>query len=149
MKAPAMPVLSPDSANHPGTAAGADAAWRTAFADHVNLCLDSADAGEAVVSIELRPELLGNYGSGHTGVLMTLLENAMTHAALSRLAYAREVVTVDVRVGFMHATQGRLVATGQAVGGGKSVCFCEARLVDETGEVRAQAMGTFRYGDPV
>ena len=71
----------------------------------------------------------------------------MTHAALSRLAYARNVNTIDIRVGFMHSAQGRLVAIGRTVGGGKSVCFCEAHLVDETGEVRAQSMGTFRYGD--
>ncbi|MFZ4478850.1 MAG: PaaI family thioesterase [Rhodoferax sp.] len=142
-----MPDQLPDAVPQPCIAALDDANWRTAFADHLGLRLESTSAGEAVVSLELRPELLGAQGSGHTGVLMTLLETAMTHAALSRLAYAREVVTVDIRVGFMRATQGRLVATGQAVGGGKSVCFCEARLLDETGEVRAQAMGTFRYGE--
>lgn len=142
-----MPDQPPEFVHQPGIAAPADARWRTAFTDNLSLRLESASAGEAVVSIELRPDLLGAQGSGHTGVLMTLLENAMTHAALSRLSYVREVVTVDVRVGFMRATQGRLVATGHAVGGGKSVCFCEASLVDETGEVRAQAMGTFRYSD--
>ena len=38
-------------------------------------------------------------------------------------------------------------ATGRATGGGKSVCFCEARVEDASGRVAAQAMGTFRYRD--
>jgi uncharacterized protein (TIGR00369 family) len=95
------------------------------------------------------PAALDCHGAAHVGVVMTLLDSAMRHAALSRLHAAREVVTVDLRVGFMHAAQGRLVASAKAVGGGKSICFCEAQLADETGEVRAQAMGTFRYRDPV
>jgi uncharacterized protein (TIGR00369 family) len=69
----------------------------------------------------------------------------MAHAALSKIDYAREVVTVDMSVGFMTAVSGRLVATGRAIGGGRSICFCEAHIEDEQGRLAAQAMGTFRY----
>jgi uncharacterized protein (TIGR00369 family) len=81
--------------------------------------------------------------------VMTLLDIAMANAALSKVDYAREVVTVDMSVGFVGATSGRVVATGRAVGGGRSLCFCEARIVDANGELAAQAMGTFRYRDAV
>jgi acyl-coenzyme A thioesterase PaaI-like protein len=40
---------------------------------------------------------------------------------------------------------GRIVAEGRAVGGGRSTCFCEARLVGAGGDIAAQAMGTYRY----
>lgn len=135
----------PDSVPQPGATAVDLVHRRAAFADYLHVRLESARAGEALVSLELRPELLGKDGNAHAGVVMTLLENAMAHAALSRLPHEREVVTVDMRVGFMQGAQGRLVAIGHSVGGGKSICFCEARLMDETGEVRSQAMGTFRY----
>ena len=95
--------------------------------------------------MELRPELLNNHAGGHGGVVMTLLDCAMAHAALSRIDYSREVVTVDMHVAFMRPASGRLVAEGRATGGGKSVCFCEARITDANGDLAAQAMGTFRY----
>ena len=110
--------------------------------------LDSEADGVAVVVLELRPELLNNHGGGHGGVVMSLLDSAMANAALSRIDYGREVVTIDMHIAFMHPASGRLVATGRATGGGRSVCFCEAQITDEQGRVTAKAMGTFRYRAP-
>ncbi|MBT2322756.1 PaaI family thioesterase [Variovorax paradoxus] len=115
------------------------------FIAHLGIRRERAEAGEAVISLELQPHMLNNHGAGHGGVLMALLDAAMAHAALSRVDYAREVVTVDMHVGFMKPATGRLVATGRATGGGRSVCFCEARIEDADGRLAAQAMGTFRY----
>jgi uncharacterized protein (TIGR00369 family) len=115
-------------------------AWLGARVEH------AAD-GEAVVSVELKPELLNNQGGGHGGVVMTLLDNTMANAALSRIGFSREVVTIDIHVAFMQPATGRLTATGRATGGGRSVCFCEAHLADGSGRVVAKAMGTFRYRD--
>lgn len=42
----------------------------------------------------------------------------------------------------------RLTANGRATGGGRSVCFCEAQIHNEAGQVTAKAMGTFRYRAP-
>lgn len=117
------------------------------FTVHLGMQVERAEAGEAVVAMDLAPHLLNNHGAGHGGVLMTLLDVAMANAALSRVDYAREVVTVDVHVAFMSPSSGRLMATARATGGGRSVCFCEARVEDATGRVAAQAMGTFRYRD--
>jgi uncharacterized protein (TIGR00369 family) len=119
------------------------------FSVHLGIAVDSATDGVAVVSMDLEPHMLNNHGAGHGGVVMALLDVAMANAALSKVDYTREVVTVDMSVGFIGATEGRVVATGRAVGGGRSICFCEARIVDANGELAAQAMGTFRYRDPV
>lgn len=118
------------------------------FSEHLGLRVERADGGESIVSVELRPELLNNHDSGHGGVLMTLLHSAMAHAALSRVAYGREVVTVDMHIAFMRPASGRLQAKGITTGGGRSMCFCEATVTDAGGEVAARAMGTFRYRDP-
>jgi uncharacterized protein (TIGR00369 family) len=117
------------------------------FSEHLGLRLEHAEGGESLVSVALRPELLNNHASGHGGVLMTLLDSAMAHAALSRVGYAREVVTVDMHIAFMRPADGVLQAQGRATGGGRSVCFCEATVTDASGEVAARAMGTFRYRD--
>ena len=118
------------------------------FTDHLGLVRESAVDGEARITLELRPELLNNHAGGHGGVVMTLLDCAMAHAALSRVDYAREVVTVDMHIAFMRPASGRLVAVGRVTGGGRSVCFCEAHLLGADGEAAAHAMGTFRYRDP-
>ena len=136
-----------------GTLTGEDAKPRggrerwVPFSAHLGLRVESAEAGEATVTLDLRPEHLNNHAVGHGGVVMTLLDSAMAHAALSRMAYAREVVTIDMHIAFMRPTNGRLVAKGRATGGGRSVCFCEATITDADGAVAAQAMGTFRYRD--
>ena len=118
------------------------------FTVHLGIRVDSALDGEARVSMALEPHLLNNHNAGHGGVVMTLLDAAMANAALSKADYAREVVTVDMHVGFMAAASGKLVGIGRAVGGGRSICFCEAHVEDAEGRRVAQAMGTFRYRDP-
>lgn len=118
------------------------------FLNLLGLKLEHAEAGVARISLDLRAELCNNHGAGHGGVIMTLLDSAMSNAALSKLDYSREVVTIDMQIAFMRAATGLLVATGRATGGGKSVCFCEAELADQHGQVLAKAMGTFRYRQP-
>ena len=118
------------------------------FTEHVGIVRERSEGGEAVFYVELREELLNNHGRGHGGVTMTLLDCAMASAALSRVNFEREVVTVDMHIAFMRPAAGRLVATGRVTRGGRSVCFCEATIVDAGGEVTAQAMGTFRYRTP-
>jgi uncharacterized protein (TIGR00369 family) len=118
------------------------------FLDKIGMRRVRVGGGEAVVTLELQPDLLNNHGGGHGGVVMTLLDSAMANAALSRIDFAREVVTIDMHIGFMRPASGRLEATGRATGGGRSVCFCEAEVTDATGEIVAKAMGTFRYRAP-
>lgn len=84
-------------------------------------------------------------GGGQRGTVMSLLDKAMTHAALSHIGFSREVVAVDIHVAFVSPASGRLTAAGRATGGGRSVCFCEADVADADGHLVARAMGTFRY----
>jgi acyl-coenzyme A thioesterase PaaI-like protein len=72
----------------------------------------------------------------------------MADAARSRLDPAREVVALDMHIAFMRPAGGQLTANARATGGGRSICFCEATVTDASGEVAAQAMGTFRSRDP-
>lgn len=119
------------------------------FLELISARREAVGKGVAVVALDLRPDLLNNHGGGHGGVVMTLLDSAMANAALGLVDFTREVVTIDMHVGFMRPAEGRLVATGRTTGGGRSVCFCEAELVDGSGAVVAKAMGTFRYRTPV
>lgn len=115
------------------------------FLDHLGMKRERIAAGIAEVSLTLLPQLQNLHGAGHGGVVMTLLDSAMALAALSRINFTREVVTVNMQVGFLRPAQGHLRATGRATGGGNSICFCEASIVNDGGELVAQSMGAFRY----
>jgi uncharacterized protein (TIGR00369 family) len=80
-------------------------------------------------------------------LVVGLLDQAMADAARGRASVGREVVTVDIHVSFLGPATGRLSASGRATGGGRSVCFCEAEVIDADGRLVATGMGTFRYGD--
>ena len=121
---------------------------RVPFNGLLGLRREFCEAGKARIVLETRGELTNNFAAMHGGVIMTLLDVAMSSAALSKADFQRAVVTIDMSTSFVKPGRGRLVAHGTALGGGRSVCFCEARIKDEAGELVAKAMGTFKYVQP-
>lgn len=117
----------------------------TPLREPARITREHAEGGEATVSVELPAGSSKHPAASHTGAMMQLLESAMAHAALSKAGYTKDVVTLDISLAFLKPAAGRLVAVGRVIGGGRSVCFCEARLTDAAGELAAQAMGTLRY----
>jgi uncharacterized protein (TIGR00369 family) len=80
--------------------------------------------------------------------VMALLDEAMVRVALDKVnagrEVQREVLAVDMNLSFMKPAVGPLLATAQVVGGGKTMCFCEAQLRNAQGDLVAQVMGTYR-----
>ena len=78
--------------------------------------------------------------------LMGQLHEALVGAARTRLSdQARNVCATDIHLLFTGPAHGALHSHAQATGGGRSLCFCEAELLDANGQAVARAMGTFRY----
>jgi hypothetical protein len=106
----------------------------------------SSCPGEAVVSLD--PSATGAdaaaCGVPNTTV-MALVDALMAEAARSRRPGGPAVATVDLQVSFTRAASGPLTGSARVIGGGRSVCFCEAALTDAEGRVAAQAMGTYRF----
>lgn len=121
---------------------------QVAFNRLLGLRRELAEGGVARLSLQPRPELTNNFHNVHGGVLMSMLDSVMSSAALSKSGFQKAVVTIDMSTAFLKPGRGRLVAHGKAVGGGRSVCFCEAHIEDETGDIVAKAMGTFKYVRP-
>ena len=115
------------------------------FFDLVGAKRDSVADGKARLSLELQPPLRNIRDAFHGGVLMTLLDVAMASAAVSRNASRHNVTTVNLSVNFMAPAHGVVVVEAEAVGGGKSLCFCEGRVLDAHGTLVARAHGTFKY----
>lgn len=121
---------------------------QVAFNRLIGLQREFAENGVARLVLEPRDELTNNFKVVHGGVLMSILDSVMTSAALSATGFTKAAVTIDMSTSFQKPAKGRLTVHGTVQGGGKSVCFCEGRVLNEAGEIVARAMGTFRYVTP-
>lgn len=115
------------------------------FADHVGLELEHCKDGAARLSVALEPSLLNSWQVAHGGVVMTLLDVALSMAGRSTDPQAAGAATVDLNVSFIAPGSGRrLIAEGRVLRAGRSLAFCEGEAHDENGVLVAKAMGTFK-----
>lgn len=108
---------------------------------------EASPPGRAVLRLpELKPEFCNLLPAAHGGVIMTLLDVAMARAATTAPDAAnRSVVTVEMSSRFIRPGRGPLLATGQVLHGGGSLCTCQAEVLHEDGSLVASAQGTFKY----
>jgi uncharacterized protein (TIGR00369 family) len=119
------------------------------FVQALGMQLWRFDAGEAEISLDVRPEMQNSWAVAHGGVLMTLLDVVMAHAARS-VRDAEEhgvpgIVTVEMKTSFMRPATGRLMATGRLLHGTRNMAFCDGDVRDESGALCAHASGTFKF----
>ena len=118
------------------------------FVEALGMQLWRFDSGVAEISLEVRPDMLNSWQVAHGGVVMTLLDVAMAHAARSvRMgdASAPGIATIEMKTQFMRPAEGRLFAVGKLLHGGGRMAFCEGSVHDGAGGLCAHATGTFKY----
>lgn len=118
------------------------------FAAHLGIEQVALEPGVARMCCALQPHMTNSWGIAHGGVVMTLLDVAMGHAARSLSTPAQGVATIDATVSFIREGRGKLVAEGRALRGGRSIVFCEGEIRDAGGELVAKAIGTFKVRRP-
>jgi uncharacterized protein (TIGR00369 family) len=119
------------------------------FVEALGMQLWRFEDGVAEVSLDVQPSMLNSWQVAHGGVVMTLLDVAMAHAARSvregDLGGAPGLATIEMKTSFMRAAEGRLVATGTLLHGSTKIAFCEGSVRDASGAICAHATGTFKY----
>jgi uncharacterized protein (TIGR00369 family) len=122
---------------------------RIPFVEALGFELLRFENGESEIALSPRDEHMNAWSVVHGGVIMTLLDVTMAHAARSPVAGAaaddRGVVTIEMKTSFMRPGIGRLVGHGRVLRRTTSFSFCEASLLDAQGELVAHATGTFKY----
>jgi len=119
------------------------------FVEALGMRLWRFDSGVAEIGLDLQPAMLNSWQVAHGGVLMTLLDVAMAHAARS----TREgdpgggpgLATIEMKTSFLRAAEGRLLATGTVLHVTAKIAFCEGTVRDATGAICAHATGTFKF----
>jgi uncharacterized protein (TIGR00369 family) len=119
------------------------------FVEELGLELHRCENGHAEVQVDLETAHLNSWEVAHGGVLMTMLDVAMAHAA--RSLHAKEpgqgpgLVTVEMKTSFMRPAEGRLVAKAALLHRSTTMAFCEGSVFDEDHHLCAHATGTFKY----
>lgn len=116
------------------------------FVDHLGIERVEDGAGRALLALKIKPEHHNSWQAAHGGVIMTLLDSAMSLAARLHLqGTPGGILTIEMSAKFISPGAGRrLSAEGKVVGGGRSTLFCEAEVRDEAGKLVAKGMGTLK-----
>ena len=119
------------------------------FVEQLGLELHRFEGGHAEVRVDLNEAHLNSWDVAHGGVLMTMLDVAMAHAA--RSANSKEpghgpgIVTVEMKTSFMRPAEGRLMAKAVLLHRSATMAFCEGSVFDEDLHLCAHATATFKY----
>ncbi len=119
------------------------------FVESLGFELHRFDGGHAELRVDLDQAHLNSWDVAHGGVLMTMLDVAMAHAARSINAHEPDtgpgVVTVEMKTSFMRPAEGRLRAVARLLHRSTTMAFCEASVLDDDDHLCAHATGTFKY----
>jgi len=114
------------------------------FVEHLGLQLLEKRNGVVRMRLEPQPEFENSWGSMHGGALMTLLDVALATAVRSLDEHCNGAMTVEIKVNFIAAAVGPVLAEGRAQRAGRSLIFSEGELRSEDGTLLAKATGTFK-----
>jgi uncharacterized protein (TIGR00369 family) len=121
---------------------------RIPFVDKLGFELVAFGDSAAEMAVDLQPDMCNSWSVAHGGVIMTLLDVVMAHAARADPGVAQAstgVVTIEMKTSFMRPGTGRLVGKGRLLHRTASMAFCEATVLDGEGQLAAHATGTFKY----
>src|SRR5574343_1738618 len=122
---------------------------RIPFVEQLGFELHSLGDGRAELRVDIREGHLNSWEVAHGGVLMSLLDVAMAHAARSihmhQEGMGPGVVTIEMKTSFMRPAEGELRAQGELLHHTAPMAFCEGRVLGEDGKLCAHATATFKY----
>jgi uncharacterized protein (TIGR00369 family) len=114
------------------------------FVEHLGLQLLEKKDGRVLIRLDPRPEHLNSWNGVHGGVLMALLDVALSSSARSLDPECIGATTVEMKTNFLSAAIGPLLARGFAQRAGRSLIFAEGEVLDPAETVLAKASGTFK-----
>jgi len=116
------------------------------FVESLGLRLDHFEPGHSHMSLDPQPRHLNSWGVVHGGVLMTMLDVAMSAAGRTSVEELRSGgnATIEMKTSFMRPAKGALKVIGTCLHRSTTMTFCEAQLMVQDGTVVARATGTFK-----
>ena len=114
------------------------------FAQLLGIKVDSMEPGHAVLSLEMRDDLMRNGGIAHGGVAASLIDSAMAMAIEPMLAANESTTTVDLTIHYLRPLrEGTARASARVVRAGRRVITVSAELFDHNEKLAATAISTY------
>jgi acyl-CoA thioesterase len=114
------------------------------FARLLDLRLEAATPGQAVMSLQIRDELRQNLGVVHGGVTASLIDSAAAMAIVPLLADGERATTVDLTINYLRPLRsGKVTATARVLRAGKRIIAVAADVEDEAGDLAATGLTTY------
>lgn len=122
---------------------------RIPFIEQIGCALQRYENGEAEITLDVQDPHTNSFGVAHGGLLMTLLDVAMAHAArslnLDQPDGGPGLVTIEMKATFMRPGVGQIKALGSVLHSTASMAFTEGKVLDAKGRVCAHATATFKF----
>ncbi len=115
------------------------------IAETLSFWLTEIGDGLAVFEGDAGPRLLNPLGIVHGGWALTLIDSAAGCAAHTLLPAGASYATIETKANFSRPIAhdaGRVRAEGRAIGRGRRIISCDARIVDAKGRILAHGTST-------
>lgn len=120
--------------------------WRT-----LGFSIETADAEQAVLRMDVPPNLMSPFGTVHGGIIATFFDTGLAVAIARRLAPGDRIATTSLTVTYAAFTRRTtLRCRSRVVSLGRVQAVAEGEVLDDDGALVAKALGTFnvrRDGD--
>ena len=114
------------------------------FAKLLGIEVESVEPGHAVLTMNMRDDLMRNGGIAHGGAVAALIDSAMAFAIVPVLGENEHSVTVDLTIHYLRPVSGGAArASARVVRAGKRVITVSAELFDGNDKLAATAISTY------
>jgi uncharacterized protein (TIGR00369 family) len=121
---------------------------KAAFSRNVGFTVAVWRRNYAELRLKIEPRHLNRSNRVHGGVMMTLIDAACGYAGSydPEAAHPRLTSSLSITVNFLaNTTGGKLRTIARRTGGGRSLFFARAEVLDDKGVRLAEGVSTFRY----
>ena len=109
--------------------------------------LVSVSAGEVVIQLNHREDLVQQNGFLHAGVTTAVIDSACAYAALTMMPEGREVLSVEFKVNLLAPAAGtRFRAVGKVVKAGRTLTVCQGEMIAQDSGKCVAIMTATMYG---
>ncbi|MBM4311049.1 MAG: PaaI family thioesterase [Deltaproteobacteria bacterium] len=111
---------------------------------YLGVVVDEISPGRTVMHLPFRPDFIQGGGTIAGGIIATLADEAMAHAALAGLSPGETTATIEMNIRYLKACpSGAITATAALIKKGRRVMTLQAELTDDNRQTVALAGASF------
>jgi uncharacterized protein (TIGR00369 family) len=109
------------------------------FFQNLSMVIETIDLGLCIISIDLEEKHLSPYAAIQGGVYPAIIDAAAYWAPYPELPEDVGLITMDVNVNYTASVKdGRIIARGERIKTGRTICLSQVLVSDDKGKVLAQ-----------